>query len=118
MPSISDLPITLSTTDSLNTFIIHTSADSNDGDYIYSTTYYDINEFARAIPAIRLIDRIDGWGDYVSSRHPCPPIPEELEDYLRDLIPYSEHGCHSICVESIQFIDANGVIHNVALNDE
>lgn len=113
--TITDLPITLSLASSRDIFIVSVSADSNDADYIYNTTTYTPEEFADVIPAIRLLDDIDGWGDVISKHHPCPDIPDELSDYLCDLIPYNEYGCHSVCLDSIQYISPEGVTYDVTL---
>lgn len=116
--NITDLPIKLTLAkDDFNTFMVDVSADSNDADYIYNTTFYTPKEFAKAIPAIRLLEDIDGWKDCASSYHPCPTIPDELEDYLYELIPSNEHGCHSVSLDSIKYVSPEGVLYDVELTD-
>ena len=116
--SITDLPIKLTLAKgNFNAFIIDVSADSNDADYIYNTTCYTPEEFAEAIPAIHLLNDIDGWGDCASSYHPCPVIPEDLGDYIYDLIPNNEYGCHSISLDSIKYVSPEGVLYDVELTN-
>lgn len=106
--TITDLPITLSLASSRDIFIVSVSADSNDADYIYNTTTYTPAEFADIIPAIRLLEDIDNTED-------MDGISGELSDYLWSLIPSNEYGCHSICIDSIQYISSEGITYDVTL---
>lgn len=110
--------LTLTPSTRKSVFIVNVESDENDGDYLYQTTEIDEKDFVSWLPAIKMLNQIDGWGDCISSRHPCPQIPEELEEMLYDLIPTdSEGSCHSVKLQSIEYVDADGKYFDVTINN-
>lgn len=88
-------------------FIITIKADSNDADYITETTYLNEKDFIEAIP--ELVDMIENY----SKAH-------MFEDFSADYfdVPYSDNGsCHSLEDWSIEYIDKDGKIFDVKINE-
>lgn len=108
--------LTLTPSKRKSVFIVHVSSDENDGDYLTGSTEIEENEFEDWLPAIKLLSEIKGWGEYINPRHPCPDIPDELSDYLYDLIPTNSEGsCHSVSLDAIEYVDSEGKYFDVKI---
>lgn len=96
-----------------NVFKVSVSADENDADYKYETCVIDASEIQDYLPAIQLLadGEISGWGD----QRDDDGFSDEIEDKLYDLIPSSEHGVHSVCLDGFIYLDENGTTFNVSI---
>jgi hypothetical protein len=100
-----------------NVLRIEVEADTNDGDYTYTTTDISITDLPNYAEAINLLqDGLAGWGeqDYRNDFH----ISADLREALNDLIPCGEYGAHDINVVRLEYIDEAGGIRNVTFDYE
>jgi hypothetical protein len=95
-----------------DSFILRIEADSNDADYIYQTTVFTPFELHLYLPLINLLgDQVEDT-DYNAE---ALGLTEDQADLLADIIPWGEHGvASSICVNSFEYIDADGVTFDVS----
>ncbi len=94
-----------------NQFILCVEADTNDADYIYQTSMFEPSELHLYLPLINLLgDQVEDT-DYNSADL---GLTDDQADMLSDLIPLGEDGSHSICVDSFEYIDADGVTFDVS----
>ncbi len=93
----------------LNVFVVVVESDENDANYLYSTTQIDAKEVQKWIPALKVVKQMD--------RFDLEDIPEELHDMIHALVPTDSEGeCHSINIQSIEYIDENGIIWDAELS--
>ena len=99
-----------------NLFQVAFELDTNDGDYIYSTSVLTVEEFIEAYPLLEAVNdgTLSGIGEYCSDRSSYI-IPEELEDIAYDLFPRGEYGGHNLDITSLQYFDADGILFDVQL---
>jgi len=95
-----------------NIFVIKTESDTNDGDYIESTSEYDIEDFERILPVLQAISsgEFNSYGDCKRDNY---EVSEELEDELYDLLPRSEYGAHDLSITEIVFYDENSILYTI-----
>ena len=99
-----------------NIYHITIEGDTNDGDYVNTTTYYTPEEFTQYLTLLLHIEegRLDGTGEH-SDRNSIKLTSEE-EDLLYDIAPSSEYGVHSLTITYIQYFDISGKHYDVDLD--
>lgn len=94
-----------------NQFILRVEGDSNDADYIYETTTIHESEIHEFLPIIDLLSNQISDTDYEVEDL---GLTEDQADMLSELIPWGENGTHSICIDSFEYIDSNGITFDVS----
>lgn len=97
-----------------NIFIVAMESDTNDGDYIESTSEYDIDDFEKILPILQDIcsGKFTSYGDCKRDNY---QVPEELEDDLYALLPSSEYGAHDLSIVKITFYDEDSNAYDITL---
>ena len=108
-----------------NIYIVKMSGDYNDGDYSYSEEIFSNSEFNEIAECLLEVDKLVGR-DYTNENHGYENVDEHIRKLQKQYkvefdIPYgdtaSDYPIHSLESLDIQFINIDGKLYDVILED-
>lgn len=111
--------------DNKNSFVLILEGDVNDGDYVKSKTYFDLNyieDFKLVLDTIK--NYKDNWFNYLVDLEDMyfednPNLSDEEKEIFEQFemlvsLPSDSYGfCHTITDMSFEYIDELGVVHKL-----